>query len=210
MSYELMQKLLIATTNPGKLADLKNFLSDLPLKLVSLKGLNITDRVEENGKTFRENAIIKAKFYRKISGLPTLADDGGFEIDALSGEPGVKSHRWIDPTREADDEELISYTMKRMEDVPLEKRQAQLRVVLALTLPNGEIYTAEEIVRGIVPLKPGTHRTKGYPFRSLLFISEINKFYDHSQLTAEEIIKYDHRRRAVDKLKPNLLKLWQN
>lgn len=201
-----MQKLLIATTNPGKLADLKKFLSDMLLNLVSLSGLNIFETVEETGKTFAKNAIIKATFYQKLSGLPTLADDGGFEIDALGGEPGVRSHRWPDPQREADDEELITYTMKRMEGIPLKERSAQLRLALALALPNGKVFTAEEKVRGIIPIQPAIHRTKGYPYRSLLFLPEINKFYDHSKLTEQEIKDYDHRRRAVEKLKPIIKK----
>ena len=90
-----MKKLLIATTNPGKLSEINRFLGDLPVELVGLKDAGITDAVEETGSTFEENAILKAKYYCKKSGLPTLADDGGFEIDALDGQPGVKSHRWI-------------------------------------------------------------------------------------------------------------------
>ncbi|MEK7165946.1 MAG: non-canonical purine NTP pyrophosphatase [Patescibacteria group bacterium] len=201
-----MNQLLIATTNPGKLADFKQFLSDLPLELVSLKDLNIDQSVEETGRTFEENAILKAKFYYQITGLITLADDGGFEIDALNGEPGVKSHRWVDPNRETEDEELIAFTIEQMKSIPMEKRNAQLRLVLALASPDGKIETVEELARGIVPLNAGTHRTKGYPFRSLLFIPEINKFYDHSQMTQDEINKYDHRKRAVEKLKPIIQK----
>src|SRR3990167_9592915 len=111
-------KLLVATTNPGKLAEIRRFLTDIPVELVSLKDVGIADSVEETGKTFEENAILKAKFYAQKSGLPTLADDGGFEIDALNGEPGVKSHRWADPSQENDDETLINYTLKRLENVP--------------------------------------------------------------------------------------------
>src|SRR3990167_2672003 len=147
-------KLLVATTNPGKLAEIRRFLTDIPVELVSLKDVGIADSVEETGKTFEENAILKAKFYAQKSGLPTLADDGGFEIDVLGGEPGVKSHRWIDSTRENSDEELIAYTIKRMKDIPEDKRGAQLRLVLALVLPDGQLFTSEASVRGIVPVNP--------------------------------------------------------
>ena len=147
-----MSKLLIATTNPGKLAEFKQFLADVPIEIVSLSDVSIHRKPEETGKTFEENAILKVQFYYKFSGLATIADDGGFEIDALSGAPGVNSHRWIDPTRESSDEELIEYTMKRLEDVPLEKRGAQLRLVLALVLPGDKIQTVEAKIRGIVPL----------------------------------------------------------
>ena len=80
-----MKKLLVATTNPGKLIEISSFLSDLPIELVSLKDVGITDDVEETGKTYEENAEMKALFYAKKSGLPSIADDGGLEIAALHG-----------------------------------------------------------------------------------------------------------------------------
>lgn len=196
-----MKKLLIATTNPGKLRELSEFLSDLPLELVSIFDILIYQKPEESGNTFEDNAILKAKFYRKLSGLPTLADDGGLEIDALNGEPGVKTRRWIDGKTEANDGELIAYAFKRLKNVPNKNRGAQLRVVLALALPNGKVHTVEETVRGIIPKIPSSHRELGYPFRSLLFLPQINKFYTEKELTTEETERFNHRRRAVAKLK---------
>ncbi len=200
-------KLLIATTNPGKLAEIKRFLSDVPLTLVSLQDLGIADVVEETGKTFEENAILKAKFYSALSGLPTLADDGGFEIDALGGEPGVKSHRWIDQFKDSSDEDLIAYTLERMKDIPEGKRTAQLRLVLALVLLNGQRFVVEERIRGIVPVHPNGKRKVGFPFRSLLYLSEIRKYYNHDELTEEENTRYNHRKKALEKLKPKLKEL---
>lgn len=197
-----MNKLLIATTNPGKFAEIERFLSDVPVELVSLKDVGITDAPEETGISFEENAAIKAKYYAKESGLPTLADDGGFEIDALAGEPGVKSHRWVHGDRENTDAELIQYTMDRLKDVPDDKRGAQLRLVLAFVLPTGEIFTSSEKVRGVVPQKPSDVRVEGFPYRSLLFLTEINKFYNHDELTATETETYNHRKKALDMLKP--------
>ena len=147
-------------------------------------------------------AILKAKYYAKESGLPTLADDGGFEIDALAGEPGVKSHRWVHGNRDSTDEELIQYTMDRMRGLPREKRGAQLRLVLALVVPDGEVFTSSEKVRGIVPKKPSDVRHEGFPYRSLLFLTEINKFYNHDELTETETETYNHRKKALDILKP--------
>src|SRR3990167_9202120 len=109
-----MNRLLIATTNPGKLAEIRRFLSDVPLELVSLNDVDIKERVEKTGKTFEKNAILKAKFYAQKSGLPTIGDDGGFEIDALHGEPGVKTRRWIHKDRDSTDEELIAHTLKKL------------------------------------------------------------------------------------------------
>ncbi len=199
--------LLIATTNPGKLTEIKRFLGDLPVELVGLKDVGIIDVVEETGKTFEENAILKAKYYCQKSGLPTLADDGGFEIDALNGQPGVKSHRWIHGDREDTDEELIAYTLEKMRGLPRAKRGAQLRLVLALVFPDGNVTTVEEQTRGIVAEKPSEHRTLGFPYRSLLFLPEIGKYYDHDLLTPEETETFNHRKRALDRLKPILMDL---
>ncbi|MBI2404657.1 non-canonical purine NTP pyrophosphatase [Candidatus Gottesmanbacteria bacterium] len=202
-----MNILLIATTNPGKLLEIKQFLSDLPIELVGLEDVGITENVEETGKTFEENAVLKATYYAKKSGLLTLADDGGFEIDVLHGEPGVKSHRWIDSNRESTDEELIAFTFERLKDVPEGKRGAQLRLVLALVAPNGDLLaTAEEKIHGIIPLTPATVRHAGFPYRSILFLPELGKFYDHLTFTKEETEEYNHRKRALEKLKPMIKK----
>ncbi|OGH16878.1 MAG: hypothetical protein A3C97_02300 [Candidatus Levybacteria bacterium RIFCSPHIGHO2_02_FULL_37_11] len=100
-----MKKLLIATKNQGKLKEISDFLSDLPLQTVSLSDIGIEDDFEETGKTYKENSQNKAIFYAKKSGLPAIADDGGIEINALNGAPGVKSRRWLG--RKASDEELV-------------------------------------------------------------------------------------------------------
>lgn len=194
--------MLIATTNPGKLAEIRYFLADLPVKLIGLADKGISAIVRETGKTFAENAILKAKFYAKKTGLPTLADDGGLEINALRGEPGVKSHRWLSGDRDNSDEELISYALKRLEKVPLGKRGAQMRVALALVFPDRQVYTSEAKIRGIIPLLPSRHRTKGYPYRSLLFLPRLNKFYNQDELTPAENDRYNHRKQALEKLKP--------
>ena len=196
-----MKKLLIATTNPGKLAELQEFLADLPLTLVDLKDVGITVNVEETGKTFEENALLKATYYAKTSGLPTIADDGGFEIDALHGEPGVKSHRWIHQDKEDEDEELIQYALLRLKEIPIDKRGAQLHLVLAFAIPEGQTWTSEASVRGIIPMEASTYRRQGFPYRSLLYLPEIQKFYNHDELTTEENKTYNHRRQAVEELK---------
>lgn len=199
-------KLLIATTNPGKLVEFKNFLADLPLQLLSVSDLGISEKPIENGETFKANAIIKARFYQQKSGLSALADDGGFEIEALNNQPGVRSHRWVDQSRENEDEELINYTMAKMKHVPVGKRQARLKLVLALVLSDGQTFTVSEAVEGVVPFEATSEREAGFPFRSVLFLPEINKFYLTNQLTEAEREKYNHRRRAVERMKPILHK----
>lgn len=202
-----MQKLLIATTNPAKLDEIKEFLSDLPIEPVSLIDMGITEKVEETGDTFEKNAILKAKFYAEVSGLPTLADDGGLEIDALDGEPGIHSHRWIHEDREDEDEELIQHVIERMKRMPKKKRGAQLRVVIALALPHGDIHTSQGIIRGIIAEKPSSYRRKGFPYRSLLYLPDIHKFYNHDELSNVENKEYNHRRKALEGLKTIIRKI---
>lgn len=197
-----MKKLLLGTTNPAKIAEFKDFLSDLDLVLLTPSDLEIDEIPHETGATFEENALLKARFYKDRSGLPTLADDGGFEIDALGGKPSVYSRRWIDPTRDATDEELIQYTIDKMKGVPYEKRGAQLKLVLAIVHPDGEQATVSDFIRGVVADKPLKVKPDGFPYRALLYLPELGKYYHQNLLTEEESKKYNHRKRAVNKLKP--------
>lgn len=196
-----MKKLLIATKNPAKLSEFKNFLKDLPLKLIGLKEAGIDDFFEESGQTFSENAEAKAQFFAQKTGLPTLADDGGIEIDILGGEPGVKSRRWPDGKNEATDEELINYTLRKMKGVPLSKRLARFRAVLALAIPGDQIYTSEGTIEGIIAPKPLFKRKKGYPYRSLFYLPQIKKYYFEDELTEEETQRFNHRALALKKIK---------
>jgi XTP/dITP diphosphohydrolase len=201
-----MKKLLIATSNPGKFAEIKKYLSDLPVTLIGLKDIEIVGTPVESGATFEENAILKAKFYMEKAMLPTIADDGGFEIDALGGAPGVHTHRWIYPDHDNEDAELISYTLEKMKGIPKDKRGAQLRVVLALAIPGEKIITVEEKIRGVVASTPSVHREPGFPYRSLLYLPELGKYYTDHELTDKENEAYNHRKKGLEKLKPIIRK----
>lgn len=197
-----MNKLLIATTNQGKLLEYKTLLADFPVALTSLKEEGISLGVEEDGETFEENAIKKAREYCAISNMPVLADDGGIEIDYLGGEPGVKSRRW--PGYEASDQELVSMTLAKLAGVEWESRTAKLKVVIALKFPGDEkIYIAEGFKNGYIRKNP-LNFTAGYPFRSLFYLPEIGKTY--SELSPEEEAKIAHRSEAITKLMPILEK----
>ena len=202
-----MKKLLIATNNPGKLKEYKELLKDLPLKLISLKNLGIKNKVNESGKTFEENAIKKAKFYSKLTGLTALADDGGLEIDYLKGEPGVKSRRWpgLQPTHhpprrhlKATDEELIDFALKRLRGVPWPKRKARFRVIIALAIPGKEVLISEGKLKGIILTKPRGKLIPGYPFRPIFYLPKHRKSF--SELSFKEEVKIGHRRKPIKKL----------
>lgn len=196
-----MAKLLIATTNPGKLLEYRVLFKDLPLELVTLKDAHIEGDVEEDGKTFEENAIKKVKFYSQFVDFPTLAEDAGLEIDYLNGEPGVRTRRWLG--REATDEELINTTLEKLKGIPMEKRGAQLKTVLALSI-NGQISTFEGVLRGVIMEKPTAKIIPGYPFRALFYIPAVDKIL--GDLSMEEEAKIAHRRKAVDKALPIIKK----
>ncbi|MBI3952536.1 MAG: non-canonical purine NTP pyrophosphatase [Candidatus Doudnabacteria bacterium] len=190
-----MRKLLIGTTNPGKFEEYKKLLTDFGFKFefVSPKDLNI-EEPEETGKTFEENALLKAKYYYEQSKIPTLVDDGGFEIDALNGEPGIKSRRWLG--RDASDEELIDEVYKRMESQ--ENKKCRLNVFLALATPFG-VMTSRADVEGVIADHPSDKRIQGYPYRSLMYFPNYGKYY--CDLTEEEHEILNHRKHAIEKIK---------
>lgn len=189
-------KLLIATHNQGKLNDFKNLLKDYPLEIVSLDDLSINEDVEENGKTFEENSRTKARFFCKLANLPTLADDGGLEIDALNGEPGVHSRRW-NGTRMTD-QEMVDYALIKLHGVPKEKRTARMVAVLSLVFQDGREFQSRAAIEGIISEKQETAIMPGYPFRSIFFVKEIGKIF--TDLTEEEHDRINHRIPAIKEL----------
>ncbi len=196
-----MKKLLIATTNSGKIKEYREIFKQfrLPIDVVSLKDLGITEPVEEDGETFEENAVKKARFYFSLSGLPTLSDDAGVEIDFLNGEPGVKTRRW--PGYEATDEELANLALEKLKGVPAEKRGAQLTAAIGLIFPGqSEVYTFKGVLRGRIAEQPFGETIPGYPFRSI-FISES----EEKHLNTLGIVA--HRKQAVEKALP-IIEKW--
>ena len=154
------RKLLIATTNQGKVREYKSLLKDVPFDLVSLTDEGITTVVEETGTTFRENAGLKAETIADESRLLTFADDSGIEVDALNGEPGVMSARYAGD--DATDAERVDYLLKKMKDVPEGKRTARFRCVIAVAEPGGETEYFTGECEGTVPFKPAGELGFGY------------------------------------------------
>lgn len=194
--------LLIATHNPAKKQELKSgFLADLSsaVKLLFLDDLNIKNDPEETGKTFFDNAKLKANYFSSLSKLPTIADDGGIEIDILNGTPGVHSKRWLG--REASDSEMIEFTQKQLDGVPIEKRSAQFTVCLYYHNPiTGFSKSISESLRGSIAFSPSKLAQKGFPYRALFMVDRYNKYYD--ELTEEEHRSSNHRLNALKKLIP--------
>lgn len=199
----MLKKLLIATHNQAKIEEiffgLKKLFKENKLKitLLTLNDVGVENEVDETGKTFMENSILKAKYYGKITDLPTIADDGGLIIPYLKNEPGVKSNRWLG--YRAPDIELINYTLKRLNNIPIINRTAYLKITLSFFHPKKQIIkTQTETIKGYIGLKPSNNIKPGYPFRSLFIVNKFNKYYD--ELTEEEHLKINHRLIALKKL----------
>jgi|SRR5579872_1017244 len=200
-----MKKLLIATTNKGKLHELSLFLKDLRVQLVSLRDVDITDEPEENGKDYTENSQLKALFYSKKSGLPTIADDGGLEIVALGGAPGLKSHRWLGP--DTTEEDIVSHMKKIAKTIPDNNRQAFFKTVVSVAIPGGRVKSFSGVVEGIIAKEPSLKYEPGYPYRSFFFVPKLKKFYLETELNSSELTRYNHRYKAVQEVKKYLQKI---
>ena len=195
----MMGKLLLATRNPGKVREFTQLLAGVPFKLTSLEEANVAEDVEETGTSFQENAVLKAKAYACLSGMLTLADDSGLEVDALGGEPGVTSARY--GSAEFSDEERVQLLLDKLRGVPLEKRTARFRCVIAIAKPSGEVGTVEGVVEGVIQYKP--EGANGFGYDPVFYLPE--RGCTTAQLSMEEKNIISHRgqaaRRAVDLLK---------
>src|SRR5260370_18935299 len=170
-----MRRLLIATTNPAKLAEYRLLLRDLDLDIVSLFEAGITAMPEESGATFEENALIKACFYFERARTATSADDGGLEIDARGGEPGVRSHRWLNSGGDDSDQALVDEVMRRMKDVPMGRRSARLRAATALIYSDGghiRERVAEAAIEGVIAERAYPIRRAGVPDRAVVVMPD--------------------------------------
>ncbi|MBU1039283.1 non-canonical purine NTP pyrophosphatase [Patescibacteria group bacterium] len=190
-----MPKLLIATHNPAKFNEFAELLKDYSFDLVSLKDMAITDKAPEDSKTFEANALSKAKFYYQLSGLPTLADDSGLEIDVLGGWPGVSSRRIFENSnKEATDDELISETLRRLQGVSWNKRTCHFAIATALVIKANQVHIAvAQGMTGYIAEATCSKRIVGYPFRSLFFVSKYNKM--SAELSYQELAEAGFRHR---------------
>ena len=187
-------KILIATHNQGKFKELMEVLHDLPFEFVSLKELGITEDVEENGKEYEDNAIIKAEFFGKLTNLPTIADDSGINIDALKGELGVKTRRW-GAGEHANDKEWLDYFLNRMNTET--NKKAEFISVVAFYRPNEESITFRGECIGEILDKPQIELEPGIPLSAVFLPEGKDKVF--SALGTEEKNKISHRGKAIKK-----------
>jgi XTP/dITP diphosphohydrolase len=156
----LPYRLLLATNNAGKARELKLLLRELPLELVLPRELGITSDVDETGGSLEENAKIKATALAKRSGLLSLADDSGLEVEVLGGEPGPLSARYAGEG--ASDKERVDYLLAKLKGVPWEKRTARFRCVIAIATPGGEVELCSGECHGFITFEPVGEKGFGY------------------------------------------------
>lgn len=185
-------RLLVATNNPGKFRELREGLAPLGWELASL--LDYTFKMPpEEGATFEDNAMIKAAFACRQTGLLTLADDSGLEVDALDGEPGVYSARF--GGRKSDLERNI-YLLERLKGVPSEKRTARFVAVLALAYPDGHLELYRGQTEGLILEAP--RGENGFGYDPLFYVPEAGKTF--AEMSLEEKARYSHRGKALEAL----------
>jgi XTP/dITP diphosphohydrolase len=196
-----MRKLLIATTNLHKLEEYRAIFADVLFELLSLRDIQLDLDVEETGTTFAENAELKALAYARASGLLSLADDSGLEIDALGGAPGVYSARFAG--RETSYAERFRLILEQLKGLPPEQRTARFRCAITIAEPSGLYQTVEGVQEGIIAEAPrGEH---GFGYDPIFLVPELGK--TNAELAPEHKNQISHRGRAAAKAH-DLLKTW--
>ena len=189
-----MKPLLIATNNPGKLSEITDLLKSLPVRLASPRDLGIDLDVDEIGKTYEENARLKAAAFAQAAGMAALADDTGLEVDALGGAPGLHSKRYA-PEADATDADRRQRLLKNLKKYP-RPWSARFVCSVALALPEGGLQTAFGACEGeIIPEERGT---QGFGYDSIFLFREYGKTMAELDLGVKNRIS--HRAKAVNNI----------
>lgn len=196
-----MEKLIFATGNEGKMREIREILGRIGLTILSQKEAGIATDAEENGTTFEENALIKARAVAEQTDALVLADDSGLEIDYLGGEPGVYSARYLgeDTTYEIKNQKILD----RLAGVPEEKRTARFVCVIAAVLPDGRTFTTRGTIEGIIGYE--SRGEGGFGYDPIFFVPEYH--CSTAELTMEQKNEISHRGKALRAMKEILEKL---
>lgn len=191
----ILPRLLLATNNRGKIDEYRRLLEGVPFALVSPAEIGFNATVNETGDTFEENAILKATTLCAAAGIPALADDSGLEVDALGGEPGVRSARYAGKNKS--DEDRVAFLLKKLKTVPMGRRQARFRCVIAIAQPGGRVDLANGECSGEIALEP--KGDKGFGYDPIFFVPELNRTM--AELSPDMKNRISHRARAAEKAK---------
>ncbi|BCY17301.1 non-canonical purine NTP pyrophosphatase [Leptolinea sp. HRD-7] len=194
-------RLLIASSNKGKLAEIMALLQDIPLDAVLPADIGIELDVEEDGTTYAENSLKKALAYCQVSGLVTLADDSGLEVDALGGQPGIYSARFSGKPG-ATDAERRRFLLEKLKNFP-QPWLAAFRSTVVIATPDGRTFTLDGECRGeIIPEERGTN---GFGYDPIFQVEGLTRTM--AELSMEEKNRLSHRARAILAARPVLMQL---
>jgi len=194
-----LPQLLVGTTSAGKIRELRQLLAELPAQVVFPSDVGLDMDVGEGETSFAANAKIKARAYRRASGLMTIAEDSGFTVDALDGEPGVISARWGGSDYRVTNRLILD----RLAGLPDERRGCGYVTVLAIAMPDGRIFQRTGTCRGQVAREPAG--TGGFGYDPIFYSPELDKTM--AQMESAEKDAISHRGRAVRKALPLLRSL---
>lgn len=186
-------RLVLATHNHGKRREWQALLEGLPVTLVLPDELGLSEPVEETGRTYLENALLKARTLAAASALPALADDSGLEVEALEGAPGLHSARYI----LGGDEVRYRALLRALEGVPPERRGARFRCVAALVLPDGREFHTEGVCEGVIQTAPSGEG--GFGYDPVFFLPE--QGCTMAELSFEAKNRISHRARAAQAMR---------
>ena len=193
---------IVATKNAHKVEEMAALLSDIPnLSLIPMTDAGVTAEIEENGTTFEENALIKARTVCSLTKKPSLADDSGLSVDALFGAPGIYSARYASENGEnASDEKNIEKLLRELASIPSGERTARFVSALALVFPDGREYVTKGICEGHITSE--VRGNGGFGYDPVFFCPQFGKTF--GELSAEEKNSISHRRSSILQMKPHL------
>lgn len=184
----------MATKNKGKFKEFFGILEDIPYEIITLNKVSLNFDIKETGKTFKENAVLKAKKYGQKTGFLTLADDSGLCVEHLRGAPGIKSARYITGS----DKDRYQYLLNKLKNVPMEKRTAVFISVVVLYDPKTKkLRIAQGRCTGKIAFKP--QGTNGFGYDPVFIVDGINKHF--AELSFKEKNQVSHRAKALRKIK---------
>lgn len=194
-----MKRIIFATTNEGKMKEIRLILKDLNYEVVSLKEAGLNPEIIEDGETFEENAIIKAKKVMELTGEMALADDSGLEIDYLNKEPGIYSARFLGETTSYDIKN--QYFLEQLKDVSEEKRTARFVCAIALAYPDGSCVAKQATIEGRIGYEIAGEN--GFGYDPIFYVPEFE--CTAAELSMEQKNKISHRAKALNAIKTELI-----
>lgn len=190
-----MKKIIFATSNEGKMKEIREIFKCTGYEIVSMKEAGLKLSIEENGKTFTENALIKARAVAKAAGVISLADDSGLEVDYLDRAPGIYSARFMGS--DTSYEIKNRYILDKLKGIPEEKRTARFACAIAIVFPDGKEDTAFATIEGRIAYEPAGEN--GFGYDPIFFVPEFGK--TSAQLSMDEKNKISHRGKALEIIK---------